>query len=54
MEFAFIFGNQYNESGAAQQMPGKKGEQPLVPTKPFDDTLGWSRFGAPLLRDAIQ
>jgi hypothetical protein len=40
MEFAFIFGNQYNESGAVQQMPGKKGEQPLAPTKPFNATLG--------------
>jgi hypothetical protein len=40
MEFAFIFGNQYNESGAVQQMPGKKGERPLAPTKAFKASLG--------------
>ena len=40
MEFAFIFGNQYNESGAVQQMPGKKGEQPLAPTKSVGRHIG--------------
>ena len=47
MEFAFIFGNQYNESGAAQQMPGKKGEQPLAPTKAFNATWGYSLVLSP-------
>jgi len=40
MEFAFIFGNQYNESGAVQQILVKKGEQPLAPTKAFNASLG--------------
>jgi hypothetical protein len=40
MEFAFIFGNQYNESGAVQQMPGKKGEQPRAPTKSVGRHIG--------------
>ena len=44
MEFAFIFGNQYNESGAVQQMPGKKGEQPLAPTKSFNAAWAYSWF----------
>ena len=47
MEVAFIFGNQYNESGAVQPIPGKKGEQPLAPTKPFDAAWGYSLVLSP-------